>query len=443
MSEKLIIENFAGISYLEIEVKPITILIGEQTTGKSVVAKLIYYFKEFIPNFFESVANEQTKKQFEKDFLEKFQSYFPFTYPTEKDFSLRYQLTPKFVIELIYSSTNQPPKLNYPDYLSKQRKKIKDNIKKITEEPRKFFVKEASPQIIRDYVYFNYLKEIEEFTECKNLNFRQLFIPASRSFFTMLEKNIFGFLLNNIVLDPFLKHFGSNYQIAKGRYREAEAMLLMKNEKHDQQKELFNKINQLFEAILKGSIITENQIDYILHKDNRKVEMSYASSGQQEIYPLSYILKAIPLSIFREPSGYFVYVEEPEAHIFPTAQKQMVELITTLYNIALPKPVHFVITTHSPYILTSFNNLIEAHTVSQKLPENEHNQLEKIVPKEQWLDFDHVQAYALSGGTGQSIMDAEYRLITADLIDSVSENIAIQFDQLLDLKYEEKEEKSE
>lgn len=38
--ERLIIDNFAGIKHLEIELKKINILIGPQGTGKSVCAKL-------------------------------------------------------------------------------------------------------------------------------------------------------------------------------------------------------------------------------------------------------------------------------------------------------------------------------------------------------------------------------------------------------------------
>ncbi|MBD2675649.1 AAA family ATPase, partial [Aphanizomenon flos-aquae FACHB-1416] len=43
--QKIIINNFGSIKYAEIEVKKILVLIGEQASGKSTIAKLIYFFK--------------------------------------------------------------------------------------------------------------------------------------------------------------------------------------------------------------------------------------------------------------------------------------------------------------------------------------------------------------------------------------------------------------
>ncbi|WP_241993488.1 AAA family ATPase [Trichormus variabilis] len=40
--QKIIIKNFGAIQNAEIEVKKILVLIGEQASGKSTIAKLIY-----------------------------------------------------------------------------------------------------------------------------------------------------------------------------------------------------------------------------------------------------------------------------------------------------------------------------------------------------------------------------------------------------------------
>ena len=41
-SGTLIIENFAGIEHLRLDVHPITVIIGLQSVGKSITAKLVY-----------------------------------------------------------------------------------------------------------------------------------------------------------------------------------------------------------------------------------------------------------------------------------------------------------------------------------------------------------------------------------------------------------------
>ena len=43
--QKLIIDNFKQITHAEIEVKDFLLLIGPQASGKSTIAKLIYFFK--------------------------------------------------------------------------------------------------------------------------------------------------------------------------------------------------------------------------------------------------------------------------------------------------------------------------------------------------------------------------------------------------------------
>lgn len=49
--QKLIVDNFKQITHAEIEVKDFLLLIGPQASGKSTIAKLIYFFK-FIQQFY-------------------------------------------------------------------------------------------------------------------------------------------------------------------------------------------------------------------------------------------------------------------------------------------------------------------------------------------------------------------------------------------------------
>ena len=59
--EKIEIKNFVGIKDITLEIKQINILIGPQASGKSIIAKLLYYFKSFI---FEIInAAEQSKNK--------------------------------------------------------------------------------------------------------------------------------------------------------------------------------------------------------------------------------------------------------------------------------------------------------------------------------------------------------------------------------------------
>ncbi len=96
--------------------------------------------------------------------------------------------------------------------------------------------------------------------------------------------------------------------------------------------------------------------------------------------------------------------------------------------------MNLVVTTHSPYILTSINNLLQAGKLYRRRPGTKPRpakafELSKIVPS--WFDPDEVSFYALEGGSATSIMDPETELIDAAMIDQVSADIAIEFDKLL------------
>ena len=97
MTEKLTVKNFAGITDLEIEVKRINILIGPQASGKSVCAKLLFYFKNFVWEILAAVDNEQTKRTLDSNYSKKFEEYFPPDSWGKQDFYIRYEIANIFI----------------------------------------------------------------------------------------------------------------------------------------------------------------------------------------------------------------------------------------------------------------------------------------------------------------------------------------------------------
>jgi hypothetical protein len=254
------------------------------------------------------------------------------------------------------------------------------------------------------------------------ISVRPIFIPAGRSFFAYLHKNIYAYLANN-ELDPFLIEFGYFYESAK------DMISTMSIDTHNK---LSTKIDRIVQAIVRGHYVRVRDNEYFKHKDGRRTPIQNSSSGQQEMLPLSIILKAIPFLDSKEGLKN-VFIEEPEAHLFPNAQKQIVNLMALVYN-AMRNNVKLFITTHSPYILTSFNNLMEAGALYKKVDGAKKKKLAKIVPEDMAIDPDDVRAYSLDyDGKLKSIMD-EYGLISTNQIDDVSNDLSIEFGKLLDLE---------
>ncbi|MFT5917509.1 MAG: putative ATPase, partial [Bacteroidia bacterium] len=55
--QKIVIKNFGAIKEAEIKINKVLVLIGEQASGKSTIAKLIYFFKSLKRDFFDSAYN--------------------------------------------------------------------------------------------------------------------------------------------------------------------------------------------------------------------------------------------------------------------------------------------------------------------------------------------------------------------------------------------------
>ena len=239
-------------------------------------------------------------------------------------------------------------------------------------------------------------------------------------FFSNIQSSIFTFLSSNKSLDPFLIQFGSIYENFKRIAH--EDFIIQKDD---------NEINKLINSIINSKYIREKEKDYLVHLDKRKVNLFNASSGQQEILPLLLILKVLRLISF-SGEGAVLYIEEPEAHLFPTAQNNVIRILIRIFN-AKPEYFQYFITTHSPYILSSFNNLIYAGYL--KMTINNDKGIYKIIPKQEIVYPDAISAFSIDETKKiTNIINKETLLIDQNILDEVSNNISIEFEKLMDLE---------
>jgi hypothetical protein len=93
-----------------------------------------------------------------------------------------------------------------------------------------------------------------------------------------------------------------------------------------------------------------------------------------------------------------------------------------------------IITTHSPYLLTTLDNLIQAKTIADQKPFL-RNEISALVPAASWLAFEQVSCYYFSEGSCHSTLDPEMPSIGPSNIDDVSVALSQTFETLLSLKY--------
>ncbi len=423
--ERLEINGFLTIKEARLDVKRFTILIGPQANGKSVVAKVLYFFRDFLAKqFVQSVRNQDTKPQLTRQALASFEQVFPRYAWSDEDFSLTYSSEDAEIVLSRHGRASGAAKLkfDYSQNLSQARTKAKSHYKHrleelVSKEPRRRDI-EVYWEVLRECIY----------DEPIGRSFHQsVFIPASRSFFANLQKNVFSFLANNIAIDPLMKEFGSLYESSKLFY-ERERSSSSKS-RGQEKAALRDEIAQEIEKILVGRYVYEDDQDWIVTA-RRRVNLTNASSGQQEALPLLIVLLSWVYRSGRLPRPVTFFIEEPEAHLFPVSQRLLVGIFSRLYRVC---EYDFLLTTHSPYVLTALNNLIMASNLVEHNGRELEQRVKKIIGTDEMIKFEDVRAYTIRNGVLESILDSKNSLIGSSVIDSVSDEFDTVFDKLVQL----------
>lgn len=231
----------------------------------------------------------------------------------------------------------------------------------------------------------------------------------------------------------------------------------------------FDKGVQILDLPVKYKYNPNNQGDRVRMQNGKELDLTVTSSGLQSLTPLYIMLRYLTNEYYkmehtnveqdmlrdnlrrvvgRECVGYSaekqmdvvesiltahhtdLFIEEPEAHIFPSTQKSFVYSLIEMLNGR--RKHNCFIATHSPYILTSLNNLIFAGELIAESKEKSVKVTERF-PKRSTLCYDDVAAFEMKDGTARTIMDEEFRLVSADALDAVSQEIGEDFDYLLNL----------
>jgi len=119
-------------------------------------------------------------------------------------------------------------------------------------------------------------------------------------------------------------------------------------------------------------------------------------------------------------------IEEPELSIFPRTQYELIKYIFGLLDFERGDSI--ILTTHSPYVMTSINNLIQSRTAIEE--GGEETSVLNITGGVS-VHYSDVNAWAINDGTITNIKDDEFKMISAEALDSASDTISNDFDKLL------------
>jgi len=452
MSQRLIIHQFGPIADIDIEVKDILVFIGSQASGKSTVSKAIFFFKSLKDDLYRYYLDCYNQNKFDHAISR-------FCKLVNQKFTKIYGVTllqsPNTKLTYIYSDQNEiligtdlNGRVNYIEFNSVFTISFEETINKLKDLRSELYGKTSNFSSSKESSIIK-SKESALFEEINiqlNILFGDerevIYLPAGRSLITTLSQQRYNIDMgddllsdnklqsdNLIKLDYLMREFIDLIDQAKLVCKNGIDTLIQdyiseKNSPNDTSIRTIELAQGLINSILKGSYSYQNGIEKIEFADGKSTEINFASSGQQEVV---WILLIIFLLILNDSKA-FLIIEEPEAHLFPVAQKQIIDLISLFANYSKNQ---ILLTTHSPYILSSFNNLLYAHKLGV---EEDKKEVANIVDPHLWINPERLDAYILEDGTARTIVDREMGLIQSAEIDRASNIIVDTFNQLFDLE---------
>lgn len=387
--QKIIIKNFGPIKQAEIPIRDTLIFIGSQASGKSTIAKLIYFFRSLKDQTPVLLPINKSIRFSDDDFIKRFITFFK-EFITNDSFKITYCYTEKDKIIL--------EKATESEIILKKEGKI-------------LFPKNSAT-----------------------------FIPAGRNIFTAFSDLLLAIdfkVLDNleITIKEFIKHIS----LLRRSFRRPITTLIedacLLEEVYEIGEFPIEVLKNAILAqviieqdILKGKYQFQDGFERLYFDEENSISLSAASSGQQEAVWIALVLFN---AIFKQEETFLV-VEEPEAHLYPYAQKAMVELMALMLNTTNSQ---LIITTHSPYILSAFNNLVYANNIAKQNQEALENATKnRIGDKRFWLDVHNVGVYLLENNQVTDIIDHELNYIKTEVIDRVSNDMLTDFETLFNLE---------
>ena len=425
---ELIVKNFGPIKDAHIQTKRYNVLIGNTSTGKSVLAKLIsiayeleFYFIE--DGNFDAFAKLLKKYCIDFPFSESCQIEISFALAhwiiTKDSFRIIKSIgSPFFKQDTVNISNNKDVAYLYREIsIDKNMENDLDPNNPIVEEAKKTYKE------LVDNIAHNRKTDMSQYSQpAIDIAYRaflfyvyqtyaSIYIPAERNLMSVFTNNIFSFLKSGANIPESIKRFGSLYEAAKGE----------------------NKNLSIDFMNIKVDFANEDD-KIVLDDAGTEIRFEQASSGMQSIIPLW----TVYLYGIKKHVQATAIIEEPELNLFPTLQVDLVNNLVAQLN---QTKANLLITTHSPYILSVLDNLIYANDVYQKAKAADNKEqiqrIEKLVKPSMLINYDEVAAYLCKDdGVVERMNDDEMRNTGAYALDKASTITSHIFNELMDIDNE-------
>lgn len=404
--EKLIIKNFGPIKSVELKLGRFTVLVGEQSTGKSTIVKVLAVCRYFS----YIVGNKGILRQVDGKYYAEVTIDIPFVDGLEdwgisklrrNDTYISYSCKHyEIVFDVIQLKSNQ----------SLQITPFSDEFKQLLQE-----LQAINPD--------QYAQQVSGYRHSKSE--KSIAIPVANIPYSFYKNNVAEVMDNPFYL-PAERSLQSLFSLGKSSVSNLSNFLYNYFARFEDEIATNFTTDTLIEPLAlyyqnisgKGHLRQQGTIE--------SFGLSEAASGYQSTIPVVLAIKYY--SEHKKKMKTFL-VEEPELNLFPSAQNELTKYMVEMSNAFSH---NFLVTTHSPYVLTSLNNMMFAFQVGKL----ENEEICKIIGRKFWLNSEDVAAFLLkSDGTAENIIDDESMQIKAEKIDEISRKFNEEYDQMLSVKY--------
>ncbi len=382
------------------EIRPFTIFIGKQGTGKSLVSQLVYFFRNlpFLVRYHESrLGPGASENKIVNAVLNNLRS-------AGGDFSvfadMPSELTDEPVAIVGYCSPEKEPPMEF-------------EIKRAgfqAADPSGFQVSfDLSGANLRESLK---MKVARIRAGKQPVRRRAVYVPTERVVYSHARGpsvwQVLSFPAPLLIFADMMEEAASTFKSWRGG---------IPNTQEGQW------VRERGKKALVGEVYRRGEVWKWKVDQAKEIDVDMASSGQKANWPLV-LLSEVLFSWRKErliESPFYVHVEEPEIHLHPEAQVAMTEILAYLVN----QGFRVLITTHSPTVLYAVNNLLVASDLEETVKEP------GIPQPEVRLKRGNVGAYLFrEDGVVESIVDEETGLVSEEHLTGVDEQLGIELNRL-------------
>ncbi len=397
------VENFGPIEKAEIDLRPLTVFVGESNTGKTYLAALIYalfrtcegFSRLPLPHSIISLLKQSrfiSQKELDEETLETLKKLNacgqPFKFSDLPQWLCKHILRALNNSELFTGELERCFDLDSTSELIRFTGNKRNSLKvslKVSEENKplwNFGMKNSGADItvdgdvnkdmtlhIKDERVSQEILSLEDLTLLLQANRSEIpdfyYFPAPRGGIMEIRGVITSSLLDRATRVG-LEHFPATSMLT-GMIADFLLHIINYKERNISENGMIAIAQTLEKEVLHGEIVIRYpagaaypQILYRPQKAEQALRMSQSSSMVPELAPLVLFLRGVV------KPGDTLIIEEPESHLHPRAQTKIAITLARLVRAG----VRVIITTHSDWLLEQIGNLVREGEV-MKLEKNE------------------------------------------------------------------------